>query len=532
MSLKKTFDEFLNEPLPERVGWPHVFGSMLLAVLGMQFLTGVLLSFVYSPSPLSAHRSVQYLSFQMPAGDWLRGIHYWGASFLIVLLGLHMIRTFVYAAYRKPRQFTWIAGVLLLLCALSFAQTGYLLPWDQRAYWGTTVTVQIMQSVPLAGPWLARLAKGSEVVGALTLSRFYSIHVVVLPLLTVLLILAHLYLIRQFGITAPWSDTGEEPPRNTPFYPYQMAKDSAGMFLILGLLLIFAWLLPAPLGNPADPSDNSFVPRPDWYFLWLFQLLRFFKGPWEIVGTFVLPLGGVLLLLLLPYLDRNPSRIPGKRKLALAGLFFSVLIFAGLTWLAFSEMPPAPPGWVRPSGISAPRAERVKRPSEVAGVYVMQQRCFECHSMTVLGGGDSLQSLSRTAFPSGGEWLNAHLAEQEKEPDLNDRDVEALMSALRILAERDPVVLYTIPRNVRFGANMFYNKTCRHCHKIDGQGGDSTEVKAPDLTLRPLRSLDWHMDHIRDSQSKVPHSKMPPFFHFEPNEYRALAEYILYLHTP
>ena len=147
---------FLNKPIPERVGWPHIFGSMLLALFTLQFLTGILLSFVYSASPDSAWKSVRYISEEMPGGSWIRGIHFWGASLMVIVLALHLIRTFIYAAYKKPRQFTWVVGVLLLLVMLAFAQTGYLLPWDQKAYWGTNVTIEIIRTAPILGPYIGR----------------------------------------------------------------------------------------------------------------------------------------------------------------------------------------------------------------------------------------------------------------------------------------------------------------------------------------------------------------------------------------
>src|SRR5262249_22553502 len=229
--LKQTFRKFLEEPLPDGIGWPHVFGSMLLALFGLQFITGILLSFVYAPSPLSAHQSVSYLLSGMKGGDWLRGLHYWGASFIVILPALHLIRTFVYAAYKRPRQFTWILGVLLLFSALAFAQTGYLLPWDQKAYWGTNVTIRIIETAPLLGPKIGYLIRGGERVGALTLSRFYSIHVVLLPIFTVFLILGHLYLIRRHGITKPWVNVDAPVEKRIPFYPYQMAKDATAMLV-------------------------------------------------------------------------------------------------------------------------------------------------------------------------------------------------------------------------------------------------------------------------------------------------------------
>jgi len=527
--MKDVLREFLDSPLPERVGWPHVFGSMLLALTGLQFLTGLLLSFAYAPSPLSAHRSVSYLMAEMPGGSWLRGIHYWGASAIVILLALHLIRTFVYAAYKLPRGITWVFGALLLLCMLGFAQTGYLLPWDQRAYWGTSVTIRIAETIPIAGKPLAQLLRGGDTVGALTLSRFYSIHVILLPLLTVCLVTFHLLLIRRFGITAPWTDIGEDAPRTIPFYPDQMAKDSAAMLVILSAVLFLAWLLPVPLGTPADPADNTITPRPDWYFLFLFQMLRYFEGRWEIVGTVLIPAVLTLGLIAFPFLDRNPSRRLRQRKLALGALGILVFAWGYLTYLAVAQTPRRP-GWQRPAGFLISRSDRIKRPSEVGGLYVLKQQCFECHSMTVLGDRRNLQTLLRNSFPSGREWLQTHLSRTGR--SLTEKEGAELMSVFRLVAGSDPALLSLIPPKARFGAHFFFNKACVRCHAIDGQGGKSSEIKGPDLTLRLLRPKEWHMKHIRDSQTLVPDSKMPPFLHYEDFEYEALAEYLLYLHTP
>ncbi len=467
----------------------------------------------------------------MPGGDWLRGVHYWGATAIVIVMALHIVRVFPYAAYRKPRQATWIAGVLLLLCILGFVQTGYLLPWDQKAYWGTAVTIRIVGTAPLIGTKLTQLLQGGGAVGALTLIRFYSIHVVLLPLVTVLLVFLHLFLVRHYGITAPWTDTAKDAPRTVPFYPAQVARDATGMLLILVLVLLLAWWLPAPLARPADPTDTTTVPRPEWFFLFLFQLLHYLPGKWEILGTFVLPTIAIVVLLLLPYIDRNRSRMLKKRPFALIVLFLAIAGWSYLTYASVKDMP-RPASWKRPVGIEPPRAERIKRPAEVARLYVLKQNCFGCHPMTLLAGRSNLQSLTRKYFPSGYECLQQHLKEKGRPAELSEKEGTELMSVLRLVASDQPQLLYSIPVKARFGAHMFFNKACINCHRIDGQGGEESKVKAPDLTLRLLRPKSWHVGHIRDAQSVVPDSKMPPFLHYDDYELDALAEYILYLHSP
>ncbi len=526
LGLKTSAQEFLLEPLPDKIGWAHVLGSMLLALFIILLLSGVLLSFVYSPSPENAHASVRYLTEEMKGGAWLRGIHHWSAYLMVAVLGLHLLRTFVYASYRKPREATWIVGVLLLLCVLAFAQTGFLLPWDQMAYWGTEVTIRIISTAPVLGSKIGLLLRGGSTISSFTLSRFYSLHTVILPLITVLLILAHLLFIRRYGITAPWSNTDENPPRNTPFYPFQTVKDSAAMLFIVIVVFLLASLLPPSLGNPADPSDNSIVPRPDWYFLFLFQLLHYFQGKWEVIGTFVLPNLGILLLLSIPFIDRNPSRMLSRRPVAIALLVFAVCSWGFLTYAAVVQRPEEKTKQY-PRGLSVSRSEKVKRPSEIGGIYVLQQRCLECHAMTAAGN-RPLQILARNQFPAGGSWLKDHLEKNGRDGSLSNEQVNELMSVLRIVTNDQSHLLYTIPRPVRFGAHTFYTNFCINCHTIDGQGGK----KGPDLTIRPLRSKEWHIQHIRDPQSVTPGSKMQEFSDFSNAEYSALADYLLYLHLP
>ncbi len=529
--MKFGIKEFLNKPVPERVGWPHVFGSMLLILFLLQFVTGILLSFVYSASPDGAWKSVRYISEEMPGGAWLRGIHFWGASLMVIVLGLHLIRTFLFGAYKRPRAFTWIVGVFLLLVILGFAQTGYLLPWDQKAYWGTNVTIEIIRTAPVLGPYVGDFLRGGSSVSGLTLSRFYTIHIVLLPLAAIFLITIHLLLIQRHGITVPWKHVGEFAAQTRPFHPEQSARDATGMLLITAITLILAFLIPPHLGHPADSTDNTFVPRPDWYFLFLFQLLTYFEGRWEILGTFVLPNLGILLLLLLPFIDRNPERRLRKRPLAVAAVLIGISLWSYLTYAAVKQTPKQP-SWHPARGIEPARAERIKRPSEVGGMHVLQEYCLSCHSLTVLGQRPSLQMLSRKYFPTGEEWLEQHLKKSGAEADLDRKETEQILSALRVAAGDRPDLLYTIPPNVRVGARLFYSQSCTYCHKIDGQGGDQSEVKAPDLTFRLLRPKEWHIQHIKDPRTLVPNSEMPPSLHGEPWEYAALADYILYLHKP
>src|SRR5580698_4411920 len=187
---------FLYEEIPASSGWHQVFGSVALFLILTQFFTGALLAFNYAPTPGDAYNSLRYILTEVTGGRLIRGLHHWGASMMIVVVVLHMVQVFLYGAYKKPREATWMVGVVLLLVTLAYGLTGYLLPWDNRAYWGTVVTTRIAGSAPVLGPYLTRLLGGGGAVGVVTFARFYGMHVLLLPPATILAIALHVYLVR------------------------------------------------------------------------------------------------------------------------------------------------------------------------------------------------------------------------------------------------------------------------------------------------------------------------------------------------
>ncbi len=184
------------------VNWGYTLGSATLFVAALQIVTGILLTIYYVPTPDHAYDSVGYIMAEVPAGWFIRGLHHWGASAMVVLAGLHMLRTFFYGAYKFPREVTWLTGVLLLLVVIGFGFTGYLLPWDQKAYWATTVGTRIAGVAPGLGPWILRIMRGGDELSAVTLARFFGVHVWVLPAALLTLISLHMYLVIRIGITA------------------------------------------------------------------------------------------------------------------------------------------------------------------------------------------------------------------------------------------------------------------------------------------------------------------------------------------
>jgi quinol-cytochrome oxidoreductase complex cytochrome b subunit len=185
-----------------KTNWWYTLGSATLYLAINQGITGILLTLYYVPTPDHAYDSVQYITTQLPAGWFIRGLHHWGASAMVVLTVLHIIRVILYGAYKYPREVTWLTGVGLLLIVVGFGFTGYLLPWDQKAYWATTVGTRIAGTPPLIGDWILRVVRGGEDLSAITLARFFGVHVWVLPASLLFLIGTHLFLIIKHGISA------------------------------------------------------------------------------------------------------------------------------------------------------------------------------------------------------------------------------------------------------------------------------------------------------------------------------------------
>ena len=245
--LPSTIRHFLDEDIPASAGWHQVLGSVALFAFLIQVATGILLALNYGPTPSDAHASIRYIMTELTAGPMIRGLHHWGASCMIVVVVLHMMQVFVWGAYKKPREATWIAGCALLLLTLAFGLTGYLLPWDNKAYWGTTVTTQIMGLAPGVGPYLKRLlGADNDTVGTITFARFYTGHVILLPLATTLLIGIHLYLVRRHGVTPAAADAGKPSKK---FYPEQVFKDSVATFGYVMVLVLFANFAKLGLGQ-------------------------------------------------------------------------------------------------------------------------------------------------------------------------------------------------------------------------------------------------------------------------------------------
>ena len=333
---KKLLHEALFENVPGGARWRYVWGSTLTFALSVQFITGIFLWMAYSPSSQTAWESVYYIQHEMAGGWLLRGIHHFTAQAMNVLLVLHLMQVIIDGAYKAPREMNFWFGVLLLMLVLGLSLTGYLLPWDQKGFWATKVATNIMGITPLIGPQLQRLVLGGAEYGHHTLTRFFALHAGVLPGAIVVLLTAHIYLFRRHGLTA-------KLPLRKPdakFWPDQVLKDAVACLAVLAVVLyliikprLWGFEPGADLGAPADPSEPYSAARPEWYFLFLFQFLKYFPGGTEVWGAIVIPSLLMLVLFLMP--------VFGKWKLGHSfNLGFMGVMLIGvalLTYLAIAE---------------------------------------------------------------------------------------------------------------------------------------------------------------------------------------------------
>jgi ubiquinol-cytochrome c reductase cytochrome b subunit len=483
----------LDEPIPAGVGWWFVTGSILLLLLGVQLITGVVLAMYYVPSPEHAYDSIRFIMERVTLGPVLRGLHFFGASFIVVAAVIHMLRVVAIGSYKQPREVTWITGVVLLLVILGFALSGYLLPWDQKAYWATTVTINIARSGPM-GEFIAGVLKGGTTLGSLTLLRWYAGHVFLLPAALIVFVLAHLFLMRRHGISGALRPV-EGAAR--PFYPYHALKDTIAGAVVFALLLTFAVAFRTPLDQVADPSDANYVPRPEWYFLSLFQLLKYFPGPLEPLATMVIPGLVVGLLLLLPFIDRRPDRHFLKRPLVTGGF---ALIGAGiivLTYLGYQDTP-------------AHADPSVWGPLPIAGQrFVSDERCQTCH---VAGGAASPIAGIRIKHDPG--WLIAHVRDPEviapgvRQPPpggMSEGQARSIASYMRKARMGTPLPEVSADMLM---ASLVIGRYCASCHMVDGEGGST----GPDLShVGSTRDAAWLRDWITEPEAVDPFASMPGF---------------------
>ena len=329
----------LVESIPGGAKWRYVWGSTLLFAIAVQFVTGLVLWAGYSPNANGAWESVYYIENNMAGGWMLRGIHHYMAHATMVLLVLHLMQVVVAGAYKAPREVNFWFGLALLHIVMGLSLTGYLLPWDEQGYWATKVATSIAAVTPVVGPALQKVLVGGAEYGHLTLTRFFALHAGVLPGALIALIAGHVFLFRRHGITtdAASDAVGDEPARKRRdgmFWPDQALRDAVACLAVMAAVLFLVIRAGgAPLGAPADPSEPFPAARPEWYFMFLFQWLKYFPAGTEVIGAIVIPGIVVTLIALMPVAGR--WRLGHRFNLGLMGAVLGGIVL--LTWQAYTQ---------------------------------------------------------------------------------------------------------------------------------------------------------------------------------------------------
>lgn len=568
---RKLMEVLLIEHIPGGAKWRYVWGSCLAAVFAVQLITGVLLMTAYSPGDSTAWASVYYIQYEMDFGWFIRGLHHFGSQTMVVLLGIHMLQVVIAGAHLPPREVNWWLGLGLLGMVLAMSLTGYLLPWDQKGYEATKVATNIMGNLPGAGPWLQKIVVGGPVYGHHTLTRFFTLHVAILPPLIVVFVIAHLSVFRRHGVTVslvtvPTNEKGE-PTASVEasarrahveasaqrankadgwFWPDQAFRDMAVSMVVFGLMIVLVlwghghkvespdgglWDrvahagrhgLGANLDAPADLATEQYPARPEWYFLFLFQLLKLFEGEQEIVGTVIIPTLVGLLLFLLPLLGYGALRKFGHvfGVLVVSGLLVGAAVLTGMAIQADRNNE----DFQKQQAEAESRARRavqladagipeqgpkylLRRDPMTEGKKLFQKHCAVCHSykgefeqgkfiasdLANCGNEEWIRGLfreprsphyfGRTDLKTMSSWISRTRKAAEKEGPEAVKDLETDFDLIAKWLATHPTEVPKIkegeePSGLQKGFLAFDKRGCTECHSFAGQGMGT----APDLT--------------------------------------------------
>jgi len=330
---------FLNEkrvPQHRHTIWYYT-GSSILLFFFIQVVTGIMLAFYYKPTIEEANKSIARIMAEVPLGWIIRSVHFWSSSFMIALVLFHMTSIWIIKSYRKPRELTWMSGVFLLILTLFFGFTGYLLPWDDLSLAATKVGTDIPRSIPWVGAWVTKLLRGGEDVTGDTLTRFFGIHITVLPLCLLFILVIHIYLIQKLGMSLPLGlDKKKEEVKELPFWPNFVYREMVVWLVLSGILFSLAIFLPPSLGKEADlmaPAPEGI--KPEWYFLFLFQTLKVFPSrillvTGDTLAVSLLLLAGILFFFL-PLIDYRPEERKGK-VITFIAYFFIIYAVVMTVW--------------------------------------------------------------------------------------------------------------------------------------------------------------------------------------------------------
>ncbi len=504
----------LDEPVHGGAKWSYIFGSGLVFLFILQAVTGIIMAGYYSPSSTSAWGSVYYIQEKTSFGWFVRGLHHFGSSAMMILAIVHMLQVFIFGAYKKPRELNWISGVVLLLVVTGFGLTGYLLPWDQKGYWATQVATNIIGTVPVVGKYLQILIQGGSDYGNFTITRFYSIHVFLLPISLVFFLFIHIALFRKHGVTPCWRMSEDViRDRVDPFWPDQIFKDvvfAIGMYAALAGWVF--WKGGAELQAPADPASN-FLARPEWYFLFLFQLLKYCQGNLLIVGTVVIPTLALIFLLVLPFIDRGASNCPSKRIPYISAVFSGIAGVVALTVISIhhdshdihilhqmedSEIQAARAMKLAARGVPPQGGVAIFLNDPVyLGEKIFKESCNGCHKVKGIGGDNGPDF---TGFGSR-EWLAGllknpkdakYFGESGAMPPVKASD-DALLDMSEFMLSQSGGLLNMNNDRMERGKDLVLKGNCVICHAF---GDKDAKKMAPNLT--GYLSETWLKEFIKN----------------------------------
>lgn len=540
-------NKFINESLHEQIiggtRFSYTLGSACLFLLIIQIVTGLWHMFYYVPSVDYAYSSLSYLRFHVPYGWLVHGLHYWGAHAFTVVVGLHAIRVFLWASYKKPRELVWLSGVFLILMVVGFMFTGPVLAWDKKGYWAGQVGLGMAGTVPIVGPFMQNLLQGDSIMGQLALLRMFVLHVAIVPFLTVMFVMFHLLAFRQNLEAGPWDPNKRKTTGN--FWPEMLFKDVVVSF---GIFIILVWLCafhtPEVTGQ-ADPMDTLYVPKPEWNFYFLYEILKYFPGPWLPIGTVGIPTLIMLVMFSLPFMDKSPERNPFKR---------GFVVFTGAAFVTFVLVFTYLGAFSHKSGeeVIAVMDEENKplhgKEIEHAIAHVNKQKditgeklyktlgCAECH--TINGqpssrlGPDLLVSKSNNRDR---EWMITQIQYPQLHNQktimppyahLSETNINLLVDYLGQLTPPAKPAPASAPAGSdgstpptadaaaaagQAGEDLFIAQGCAQCHTLKGR---KTNKAGPDLVLTMMtekRDKEWLHKQLVNPQAHNPTSIMPSY---------------------
>lgn len=453
--LSKIMGPALYHPVPSgttqgKSAWMYVFGLATLAVFILQIATGTVLATKYVPSTAHAYQSLQYITDEVVFGRVMRGMHFFGASAMVLLITFHTIRVFLTASYKFPREMLWITGVLLLVLTMLMAFTGQLLRWSQDSVWAVVVAAHFAGRVPLIGPWLSQFILAGDMVGGTTLSRFFSFHVFLIPAMMFALIGLHLYMVQHIGISEPPKAGRPVDPKTyrawyerllerhgKPYWPDAAWKEIAVGTGVIAFVVLLAWIFgPPDPGAPPDPTALARDPQPDWFLLWYYSLLAVKpRGTEDLVMVYA-PIAIIVFLLLLPFIANRGERSPSRRPwavLTVAGFVVGMGTLIGLgyqaPWVPELNTQPLPP---REIGLAS-------GPAYEGALLFHEKGCQYCHQVAGRGGrwGPDLTDVSKRMPP---EQITVMIMQGTRDmPSYRDtlttRELDQIVTFLRVLGE-------------------------------------------------------------------------------------------------